>query len=844
MSAYRVRRTVVAACIPVMTCLPLAASAYQWLQFNGDPAHSGNDVLEKSIDRNNVASLAMKFQATLPAVADGAPIIARGVQTPSGIRDLLFLTTTAGHIVALDARTGASVWSHQNAAGNCRINNGSNVCFTTSSPAIDPNMQFVYTYGLNDTLGRVHKYQIGDGTEVTTGGWPQTASLKGFHEKGSGALSFATSGGVTYLYVVHGGYPGDAGDYQGHVTAINLATGSQKVFNSMCSNQAVHLGLYPAPPSCQFVQSAIWARGGVTYDASLDRIFMTTGNGSYNGNSVGHNWSETVFKLNPDGSGTASGPLDAYTPSNVQGLDNGDTDLGSTGPAILPVPPNSNVQHLAVQAGKDGKLRLINLADMSGKGGPGNLGGEIGLINVPQGTSVVLTQPAVWVNPADSATWVFVANPSGISGLKLNIDGAGAPSLVSQWSWPQGGTSPIIANGILFYAASNIVTAMNPLNGNLLWSSSQVGGVHWESIVVANGYVYLSDEAAHVTAFGLPVVPTDMDFDFSGTADLLWQNSATGQSGIWLMNGLNATSTSQLWLDPNATILGVGDFNGDDKADIVWRNNTTGATSLWLMNGTTPIGGGVIHTDPNWRVMLVADFDGDGKSDLLWGNTATGQYAIWLMNGATYTAAAQLIIGPEWVPTHTGDFDGDGKADIIWRNTTTGETLMWLMNGLVPKAGGVIHTDINWSVDRVADFDGDGKSDLLWRNSSGDGATWLMDGGSIRASAGLYLDSSWTVVGVGDFDGDGKADLLLNQNGTGTTTMWLMGGARPKAIGVLLTDPTWIPVSVADFNGDGKSDIIWQRNTGEVALWLMNGGTLTSGAGLHSASTWRVANPR
>ena len=36
-----------------------------------------------------------------------------------------------------------------------------------------------YTAALD---GNVHKYQVGDGTEILTGGWPQTATLKGYDE--------------------------------------------------------------------------------------------------------------------------------------------------------------------------------------------------------------------------------------------------------------------------------------------------------------------------------------------------------------------------------------------------------------------------------------------------------------------------------------------------------------------------------------------------------------------------------------------------------------------------------------------------------------------------------------
>src|SRR4029450_12942529 len=180
------------------------------------------------------------------------------------------------------------------------------------------------------------------------------------------ALAFASSQGKTYLYVTHGGYPGHNGDSPGHVTAIDLATGAQRVFNAMCSDQAVHFARLPAAPACGAARSAIWARPGGIYDAGTDRIYMATGNGSFNANAGGNHWSETVFALHPDGSGAGSKPLDSYTPTNFQALDDSDAALGSAAPALLPVPPGSSVQHLALQTGKDGQLRLIDRGNMSG----------------------------------------------------------------------------------------------------------------------------------------------------------------------------------------------------------------------------------------------------------------------------------------------------------------------------------------------------------------------------------------------------------------------------------------------------------------------------------------------
>jgi hypothetical protein len=155
-----------------------------------------------------------------------------------------------------------------------------------------------------------------------------------------------------------------------------------------------------------------------------------------------------------------------------------------------------------VQGGKDQMLRLINLANMSGAGSAGHLGGEIGaVINVPQGGEVK-TQPAVWVNPTDQSTWVFVVNSSGASGLQLVVDGSGNPSLTVKWQNGTVGASPIVANNVLYLAGSQL-RALNPTTGAQLWSSSTVNNIHFQSPVVACSSLYVLDNTSHLSAFGL-----------------------------------------------------------------------------------------------------------------------------------------------------------------------------------------------------------------------------------------------------------------------------------------------------------------------------------------------------
>ncbi len=487
------------------TYLPIIekSNLYDWLQFNGDASHTGSNSLENQLSVNNVAQLRLLYQVSLPGIADGSPVYLSDVETSSGAHDLIFVTTRSGYIAALDAHSGALIWSKQYGAAGCLINNNqarNEPCYTTSSPAIDPNRNYVYSYGLD---GYVHKYAVGNGTEILSGGWPELTTLKGYDEKGSSALSIATTPiGTSYLYVAHAGYPGDAGNYQGHITAINLVDGTQKVFNTLCSNQTVHFvdsRILTGSDCYPETMGALWARPGVVYDPYNNRILMTTGNGTFQPASF--MWGDTVFSLNPDGTGIDGSPLDSYTPENYQYLEDTDLDLGSTAPAILP-PASGKYPHLAVQGGKDALLRMINLDQLSGQSGVGHIGGEVFTMPVPMGGEIH-TQPVVWVNPADHSTWLFVSNTSGSAGLQLTISQAGDPSLSLKWTGTSG-SSPLLANGVVYLAHSNLISALNATNGDLLWSDTRIGQIHWESPIVVQGVLYITDQSGNLTAYTLP----------------------------------------------------------------------------------------------------------------------------------------------------------------------------------------------------------------------------------------------------------------------------------------------------------------------------------------------------
>src|SRR5262245_24437521 len=109
-----------------------------------------------------------------------------------------------------------------------------------------PNRALLRALSLH-LLRRYHKYAVRTGAEITGGGWPELVTRKPVIQKQAAALATANvRSGASYLYVTTSSY-GDAGDYQGHLATINLASGAQHVFNALCSDRGdVHFAAAPA----------------------------------------------------------------------------------------------------------------------------------------------------------------------------------------------------------------------------------------------------------------------------------------------------------------------------------------------------------------------------------------------------------------------------------------------------------------------------------------------------------------------------------------------------------------------------------------------------------------------
>ncbi|MBF0537119.1 MAG: DUF1566 domain-containing protein [Nitrospirae bacterium] len=307
----------------------------------------------------------------------------------------------------------------------------------------------------------------------------------------------------------------------------------------------------------------------------------------------------------------------------------------------------------------------------------------------------------------------------------------------------------------------------------------------------------------------------------------------------------NMQCVVEMTADKGVTVLFVKigavayDFDGDGKSDIVFENSASNDVALWLVNGLnhTPnyVAAGV---NPAWKINAVADFNGDGKADILLQNSDNGALAIWFMDGAKITSGqyAALSMGSDWMVAGVGDFNGDGKADILFRYIPTGDIVVWLMDGSSHTSSDYVINNLpeQWKIIRVADFNGDGKADILLRNiDSGDIFIWFMDGSKIASGDFAFkgLPAEWEIDAVGDFNGDGKADIVFRDIYSGDVIVWLMDGAKISSNVTVVPglSPKWLLKAVGDYDGDGKTDLLWQyEDTDDVIGWFMDGTSIGS----------------
>src|SRR5256886_16622489 len=168
--------------------------------------------------------------------------------------------------------------------------------------------------------------------------------------------------------------------------------------------------------------------GGVASDGV--NSFVTTGNTS----GTGGNWGggEAVIRFQP-GPIFSGSPSDYWAPINWQSLDQGDVDLGSSGPLLVDV-PGATPSHLVVAFGKDRNAYLVNRD---------NLGGISAPVASAQVASSTMLQAAVTYRTEQGTYVALRANNDGntvLSAFRITATNPPAIDIPGGWSGtPAGG---------------------------------------------------------------------------------------------------------------------------------------------------------------------------------------------------------------------------------------------------------------------------------------------------------------------------------------------------------------------------------------------------------------------
>jgi hypothetical protein len=446
-------------CLSLSASLTVAAAQslppQDWPMFGGNVESSSANPSPTGITAANVSRLVHR-QIKLDGTVDASAIFLHDVTVHGAGHDAIFLTTTYGKTLALDARSGGILWeytppAYPTLAGTRQI--------TNSTPAADPDRQSIYA-GSPD--GYVEKLAIGDGRVV----WRTSITRLAQREKIASPLKYFQG----HVVAVTAGYIGDRPPYQGHVVILDASSGKLlQVWNSLCSNRP---GLLD-PDSCPQSQSAIWGRAGAVIDPRGGDIFVATGNGDWNGTT---DWGDALIEIDA----SASKMLGNYTPANTAELNERDLDLGSSSPVLLG-------GDLIAQGGKDGKVRLLSRQALSGAAA--HTDHELQIVSTPSGTDL-FAQPAVWTH--DGQTWMFAADNGGTAAWAVEN-----ARLAEKWRNRNGGTSPFEAEGLLFvYARAGGLNVYEAATGRHI-ATLPCGDGHWNSPIVLQGEIILPEGNAN-----------------------------------------------------------------------------------------------------------------------------------------------------------------------------------------------------------------------------------------------------------------------------------------------------------------------------------------------------------
>jgi hypothetical protein len=487
----------------------------------------------------NASNFGKLFSCPVDGYVYGAPLILSHQSVNGALHNVLYVATENDSVYAYDADTcggGTPLWkvsllqSGETPLADEAILPHAGV---TSTPVIDPTSGTLYVVSTEESSGggtfRLNALNVDTGAQKFGGPVTISASVAATNSDSvNGVETLATSCLQRAALLLANGnvYIGLGGCHSGWLLAYNASTLAQVgVFNASPNKNGE--GTYAGA-------GGIWMGGAGPVADSDGNVYVTTGNGPWDGQTA---WGDSVLKFGPTPVAGANGtmqPIDYFTPSIYQFMECFDADLASGG--LLLIPGSTTL----IAGGKTGTMYLVDSTNLGHESS--NDAGAIqeqvwGAGLTYGGTYQQSCQDSTGTNHANIASYEIFGSTAYFNGaayLGVSPTSTSAPGGVRQFDYTsilsaqsdtasfqnEGayGTTPFISangtsDGIVWY-----IDQGNPLQNStkaaptsaslvaydasnyptLLYSSTTNSGdtpgygIKFSSPVVANGKVYIS----------------------------------------------------------------------------------------------------------------------------------------------------------------------------------------------------------------------------------------------------------------------------------------------------------------------------------------------------------------
>jgi len=583
----------------------VTTAGYSNLRTDWDPAESA--LAPTTIESGSFGQL---FSTKLSGSVYAQPLVVGGTA---------IVTTEKAMAYGINATTGAIVWSRSFGtpflAKTVHCSDLTPDLGSTSTPVEDPATGLVYLTTRLETgsggLANAHWYlqavSAATGAEapgfpVAMTGTPSNTPTVPFDD----SLAQQRPGLLLLGGTVYAGFASDCDitPYRGVV--VGVSTSSHTV-TSMWSDES---GIGTDQDS----QAGIWQSGDGLVSVAPDNIILATGNGVSPQPAASDDppatLSESVIGLTVGSSGALT-PTQFFAPSNAANLDANDDDFGAGGPVALPTQYFGTGAHpqLLVQVGKDGRIFLVDAADMGGfqqgAGGGDAVLQELGPFDGVWGHAAVY---------GGQGGWVYILQSGGggyLQALSYGVNGQGLPQLTpagtSSASFGYTSGSPLVtSNGTTAGSAVVwVIYSSGPRGARaqlraygaipsggvlpLLWAAP-IGSASKFSVPTAwNGRIFVGTRNGRLLAFGSSAAPavSAAPVDFGpvavGSSRTVTVDATAAQATTLL--GQADVSGYQASQNPDAT-------GGTSTSTTVPAADTAGPTSI-PASGTETVPGGV-----------------------------------------------------------------------------------------------------------------------------------------------------------------------------------------------------------------------------------------------------------